>query len=226
MCEFASFILTKSNEYYLENSNSHEDIIDKYHFNDNNIVRIEMLPPVPILNEERYTEKFLNKLRDPNNWRFKVDQDTYPDWTYKGDPTLKEKALKALTRRIEKQKIGYKIETAYDEFVKVGYSGIAISYDHSMVIAGDYGQAVGGANSIVIAGRYGQALAGVKSKAIVGVGGVAAAGCYGQIQIDYWAFGSVHTIIGYVGADGILANTFYKVKNTFYKFKDAQLVLD
>jgi hypothetical protein len=219
MCEFASFILTKSNEYYLENSNSHEDIIDKYHFNDNNIVRIEMLPPVPILNEERYTEKFLNKLRDPNNWRFKVDQDTYPDWTYKGDPTLKEKALKVLTRRIKKQKIGYKIEKAYDEFVKVGYGGIAISYNPSIVIAGDYGQAVGGVDSVVIAGSYGQALAGKEGKAIVGMGGVAAAGRLGQIQIDSWYEGRIHTIIGYVGQNGILANTFYKVK-------DKQLVLD
>lgn len=140
MCNFASFVLTKYDEYYLNGSDSHENIIEYYNLRDNiyniEIVRVELIPPD---NEEDF--------QDLSQWEFKVDQDEYPDWTYEGDPTLEEKARKALARRIEEQKIGKKITVAdykiaiggeYSNIVS-GNRSIAIGLDHAEIISGDGG---------------------------------------------------------------------------------------
>jgi hypothetical protein len=95
MCHFASFILTKNEAYYLDTSDSHEDIIEFFHLRDDytNLVRVEINPP------ENKTD-----IQNPDKWIFKVDQDCYPNWTYKGDPTLEEQTRKALAKKNYKTK--------------------------------------------------------------------------------------------------------------------------
>jgi hypothetical protein len=138
MCQFASFVLTKYDAYYLNGSDSHEDIIEYYNLPDQKveIVRIELLPPEQekdILNVEK--------------WEFKVDQDEYPDWTYEGDPVLEEMARKALIKRIEEQKIG--------KIVEVGNFDTAIGGVHSYVISGRKGISIGSHHAEVVSGESG-----------------------------------------------------------------------
>jgi hypothetical protein len=156
MCKFASFILTKSNEYFLDTSDSHEDIIEHFHLDDDeiSIVRVELIPPS---NRE--------DILDENKWEFNVDQDEYPDWTYSGDPTLEEKARKALVRRIEEQKIG---ET---------------------VIVGDYDNAIGNNYSTVKSGKYGLSIGKDHAKAISGESGVSIVESNGSIEAGYGGYG-------------------------------------
>ena len=73
MCHFASFVLTKDREFWLDTSDSHENIITHYKLHADgasgpNILRIELTPPSAgdwgIL----------------GNWVFRIDQDITPDW--------------------------------------------------------------------------------------------------------------------------------------------------
>lgn len=229
MCNFASFVLTKNNVYYLETVNSHEDIIDHYNLNDNdyNIVRIELKPP------QRDAD-----LQNVDLWDFKVDQDEYPDWTYKGDPALEAQARKALARRIEEQKIYYTIEKGTGAIVNVGYkgtaivgrSGQAIAGYSGIAIAGDGGTATTGDHGISTAGAHGTAIAGIEGVVTVGYSGMAFVGEYGQakanndsfINIKYYDYEScrMRTLTGYIGENDLKANVFYKVitKNKFTTF--------
>ena len=171
MCRFASFILTKTNEYYLETSDSHEDIIEHYSLNDNRveIVRVEIRPP-----------KNKEEINDVSKWEFHIDQDQYPIWTYKGDLTLEEKTRKALVRRIEEQKIGYTIEKGIGDCAKVGDFGTAIVLDKGKAIAGDFGRAIAGNYGIAIAGIQGHSTAGYKGRAITDEYGISITGNVGK----------------------------------------------
>jgi hypothetical protein len=171
MCNFASFILTKNNEYYLEDSDSHEDIIAHYHLKDDeiNIVRVELIPP--------YNKAYIQNI---NQWIFYIDQDIYPPWSYAGDPTLKEKALKALARRIKDQKIGYTVECGDSKKIKVGCASVVNAGNDCDVIAGSYGVVYAGECSTVTVGNLGIAITKEQGRSIVGKGGTAIAGYGGQ----------------------------------------------
>jgi hypothetical protein len=253
MCHFASFVLTKNDAYYLDNSDSHEDIIEYFNLKDDsfNLVRVELIPP-----------KSFDELTDADLWTFHVDQDFYPDWTYNGDPTLQQISRKALAKRIQKQKIGHisdvgdsqKILTgdysknivgdyscafsSHRSICRAGKHGLAVTTNNSTSIAGDWsvafsslnsrsvagdlGTAFSGPYGISIAGKYGYAISGHLGCSAVGesghanvsFNGKAKAGINGCIQIAFIDKNSrTRYAIGYVGEDGILPDTFYKVEN-------------
>lgn len=186
MCRFASFVLTRNNEYYLENSDSHEDIIENFKLVDdgNNIVRIELIPP-----------KDTTKIHNISKWKFIIDQDKYPDWTYKNDPSLEAQAKKALQRRIEEQKIGYTIEKGIGENVHVGRFGTAIVGKKGFATSKDYGTSISGSFGISISGvkgiaksedcgtsivfEYGEAITGNCGRSVSGLKGKSTTGHYG-----------------------------------------------
>ena len=74
MCQFVSLIITKDNEYYLHDVDSHEQIIDKFGFRDDGInpqwVRVELIP--------KRSKTLIDT--NPSNWDLAVDQDYIPDW--------------------------------------------------------------------------------------------------------------------------------------------------
>ena len=77
MCQFKSFIVTKSGDIlYKYSSDSHEDIIKKYNLIDNTndpdkmlLARVEITPP-----DGNVFENDLSK------WNFKIDQSIIPSW--------------------------------------------------------------------------------------------------------------------------------------------------
>lgn len=251
MCNLASLVLTKNNVYYLSNSNSHEDIIEHFHLKDENIVRVELTPP----------DSF-DDLTNIDLWTFKVDQDIYPDWTYKGDITLEEKSRKALPRLMTEQKIGYISKNGNDQRILTGdYSknivgdrsfafsalrsvciggknSVAVTTDHSLSLVGDLsiafsnsyshsvsgycGSSVSGDCGVAEAGKYGNATAGNYGSASVGESGVARVSDKGKAKAGYNGYIAINFLdqnnrmrcaIGYIGEDGILPDTFYKVEN-------------
>ena len=229
MCKFASFVLTKTSEYYNKNSNSHEDIIIKYNLSslDNEerceLVRIEITPS--------------KTPQDLSTWIFKVDQDIYPEWTYKNDPTLEERSRKVLDRMAEEQGICKVINVGDHETATVGYGGTAKAGGHGTATAGDHGIAMAGFSGIAMAGEYGTAkvgeygtatagdngtamagycgtaTAGDNGTTTVGKYGTAMAGDNGTIIIKWYDGECCRKIIGHIGEDGIEANVTYKVEN-------------
>jgi hypothetical protein len=175
MCKFASFVLTKISEYYLKNSDSHEDIISKCYLSsfDNEerceLVRVEITPS--------------DTPQDLSTWIFKVDQDIYPEWTYKNDPTLKERAKKALARRAKEQGICKTINVGDNRIAIVGYGGTATAGDNGTATAGDNGTAKAGERGTAKAGKYGTATAGDNGTAMAGYCGTAKAGEYGTAKV-------------------------------------------
>jgi hypothetical protein len=72
MCKFASFVLTKDREYWLAESDSHEEIISKNGLHADgalgpNILRIELTPPA-------------EDWSDFGAWNYRIDQDMGPEW--------------------------------------------------------------------------------------------------------------------------------------------------
>jgi len=175
MCKFASFVLTKTSEYYNKNSNSHEDIIIKYNLSslDNEerceLVRIEITPS--------------KTPQDLSTWIFKVDQDIYPEWTYKNDPTLEERSRKVLDRMAEEQGICKVINVGDHETATVGYGGTAKAGEHGTAKAGECGTAKAGNNGTAKAGCHGTATAGDHGIAMAGFSGIAMAGEYGTAKV-------------------------------------------
>lgn len=232
MCEFASFVLTKNNAYYLENSDSHEDIIQQYNLVDNevNLVRVELTPPQ---NKE--------DILDVNKWGFRVDQDIYPEWTYVKDPVLETQARKALTKRMEEQNIGKIIRGGIGLTQKIGAYGTIIMQDASIGIAGlhgnitggndcfartgDYGTANLGNYSEAISGHYGTAISGLNGKSTVGMHGIAIVGNYGRAIINLYGrvrggYGATiisSGIIGIIGQDGLKPDVFYVEHNGIFR---------
>lgn len=93
----------------------------------------------------------------------------------------------------------------------VGDYGTASVGDHGTALASYGGTASAGDHSSASAGAYGTASAGAYGTASVGVHGFASAGYGGEIRIR-WNDGSRYRLaVGYVGEDGIRANTPYKV---------------
>jgi hypothetical protein len=195
MCKFASFILTKNKEYWSSTSDSHEDIIQENKLKNldratPNLVRVEITP-----NED--------SISDLDTWKFFLDQDQLPSWTFKGDPSLEERARKALKRRAQEEKWFMK-ETGQN--VWVGYDGTAISGYKGTAKVGDFGTAK--------AGSYGTAISGFMGTSKAGSYGTAQAGKKGIIMIEYYDYKNIkRTLIEYVVENGVEPNTPYIVKD-------------
>ena len=74
MCRFASFILTKDQEFWLPDSDKHEDIISRHKLHPDgakgpNIVRVEIVPGPTITRFDDYA-----------GWILTFDQDVFPHW--------------------------------------------------------------------------------------------------------------------------------------------------
>jgi hypothetical protein len=74
MCKFASFVLTKDREFYIDGEDSHSSIIQKFDLHEHgargaNIVKVEITPIDRI-----------KKWPNLKAWKFVVDQDILPDW--------------------------------------------------------------------------------------------------------------------------------------------------
>ena len=98
MCRFASFVLTKDREFYIEDEDSHSEIISKnklheWGVNGPNIVKVEIVPTTEIK-----TWPSLKK------WEFVIDQDVLPDWADRKE--LETRTRQALEKRYKK---GFKI---------------------------------------------------------------------------------------------------------------------
>ena len=86
-----------------------------------------------------------------------------------------------------------------------GRHGHALSLYRGVSTAGDHGTA--------ISGMYGDSTAGKAGIALTGLSGQARAGEKGKIIIPWWDGSCDRLVIGYVGEDGILPDTYYKVDN-------------
>ena len=185
MCEFASFVLDKTHEYYLQTSNSHADIIEHYklremHPNglDAAILKVEITPPAE------------NRKAPIGEWNFHIDQDIMPTWFDASDAETRTRA--ALARRSADER--WLIEEIGHQ-TSVGYAGTAT--------AGDAGTAT--------AGYAGTATAGARGTATAGDDGTATAGDDGEIRIRYYdpKHNRYRTAVGYIGEDGLEPNTAY-----------------
>ena len=184
MCKFASFILTKDREYWSSEANgsgedSHESIIAEHKLealdrkSPPNLVRVEIKPS--------------DTPRDLSTWVFVVDQDVFPEWTFRGDPDLEKRGRDALTRRAEAQ--GWFAEVISNAAV-TGYAGTAT------------------------AGDDGTATAGYAGTATAGDEGTATAGDDGILNIRWWDGNRYRIATFYVGENGIEPNTPYGVDDT------------
>lgn len=170
MSEFAAFVLTKKSIYYLENSDSHEDIIENFQLRDDevNLVRVIMVPSID-----------KSKASNPDNWTFRSCQQIYPDWTYYKDPTLEEITRKALAKRIIKQKIGMNLVAGIGSIITAGaFSQVEVG-DVGQAISGYYGKAISGDEGYSMAGNYGKAISGEKGLAITNHCGYSKVGNFG-----------------------------------------------
>ena len=93
----------------------------------------------------------------------------------------------------------------YGGTATAGYRGTATAGNGGTATAGEYGTATAGNGGTATAGEYGTATA--------GNGGTATAGEYGIIQIARWdvARAGYRIVTGYVGEDGVKADTLYKL---------------
>ena len=94
MCKFASFILTKGEEFWSDKSNSHENIIRENGLHADgargpNILRVEISPTDKI--------KIWPSLKA---WAYKVDQDQMPEWFHAEE--CEKRTRIALARRYKK----------------------------------------------------------------------------------------------------------------------------
>ena len=94
MCKFASFILTKGEEFWSEKIDSHEDIIRENNLYEDgahgpNILRVEISPTDKI--------KVWPSLKA---WRYRVDQDIMPEWFDAAE--CEKRTRSALARRCKK----------------------------------------------------------------------------------------------------------------------------
>ena len=94
MCKFASFVLTKDQELWLLESDSHSDIIAHYNIHEDgprgpNVLKVEIVPGPDIL-----------KWTDYEHWKYRVDQDIMPTWF---DAKNDEKRARSALRKRAKQ---------------------------------------------------------------------------------------------------------------------------
>jgi len=94
MCKFASFVLTKDQEFYDETGDLHSEIISQNNLHEwgthgPNIVKVEITPVDKI-----------KKWPSLKAWVFKIDQDILPNWA--DAETCEKRTRAALARRSKK----------------------------------------------------------------------------------------------------------------------------
>ena len=94
MCKFASFVLTKGEEFWSDKSDSHEEIIRENNLHADgvrgpNILRVEISPTNKI--------KIWPSLKA---WDYRVDQDQMPEWFDAAE--CEKRTREALARRYKK----------------------------------------------------------------------------------------------------------------------------
>ena len=96
MCKFASFVLTKDRVFWLEDSDSHSEIISRNKLHESgarglNVVKVE-ISPTPTL----------KKWHNYAGWKLIFDQDQFPEWH---DPITSERRARAAL--LERAKAGF-----------------------------------------------------------------------------------------------------------------------
>ena len=101
-----------------------------------------------------------------------------------------------------------------------GHYGTAIAGDYGTANAGHYGTAIAGYSGTATAGDYGTATAGRNGTANAGYDGTANAGEKGTIVILSWDEKNRRgrRNVGYIGENGLKANTAYQWDNNEKKF--------
>ena len=130
--------------------------------------------------------------------------------------------------------IGACLKVGDGEVVQVGSLGTATAGESGTATAGYRGTATAGYRGTATAGYRGTATAGESGTATAGESGTATAGNYGtatagesgEIRIRWWDSKAqrYRTKIGYVGEDGIKADTAYKLNdnNEFEEVKEEE----
>jgi hypothetical protein len=97
-----------------------------------------------------------------------------------------------------------------------GYRGTATAGESGTATAGDSGTATAGYRGTATAGESGTATAGDRGTATAGYRGTAKSGEIGIVAIRWYddAKGRYRLAVGYVGEDGIKANTFYRCSDS------------
>jgi hypothetical protein len=95
--------------------------------------------------------------------------------------------------------------------------GTSISGDYGTSISGDYGTSTSGDWGTSISGDHGTSTSGDYGTSTSGDHGTSTSGELGEIRIRYWdkKAARYRTKVGYVGEDGIKANTPYKLNEQF-----------
>ncbi|AZP28402.1 hypothetical protein DLK06_04550 [Acinetobacter pittii] len=111
----------------------------------------------------------------------------------------------------------------YKGTATAGYKGTATAGNWGTATAGNWGTATAGESGTATAGNWGTATAGYKGTATAGYKGTATAGYKGEIRIQYWDSKAerYRTEIGYIGEDGLKANTAYKLDDN-HKFVEVE----
>ena len=140
MCRFASFVLTRDQEVWIRDEDSHEVIIDHYKLHADavdgvrvNILRVELVPPPEGV--------------DPSDlaaWSYFVDQDIVPDW-HEIDPDRSEsRSRAALARRAAREGWFVSVTVGDGGTATAGYHGTATAGHGGTALVGDRGAATAG----------------------------------------------------------------------------------
>ena len=212
MCKFASFILTRDREYWSAagsskgpDGDSHEDIVAEHGLkaldaHPIGLVRIELTPS--------------ETPRDLSTWRYRVDQDVWPKWTFRGDPELERRSREALARRAADEH--WFAEVIAHQAVS-GYAGIATADDNGSATSGSYGTSTSGDGGTSTSGDGGTSTSGYKGTSTSGYKGTSTSGAYGTstsgdggiLNIRWWDGNRYRIATFYVGEGGIEPNTPY-----------------
>ena len=100
MCEFHSGIVTMKRVFTDLDTDSHSDLLEKYHIKDDfkeaNFVKVELVPTNKPVHEAILTPT-------DKEWTLRVDQSDYPDWWESSKKWAKKEMLKSLKNVIKKR---------------------------------------------------------------------------------------------------------------------------
>lgn len=170
---YVPLVITKYNEYYIDNAQSNYNIIETYNLDKNDLITVNLISP------EKESD-----VADITKWIFQVTQTEYPSWTYENDPFLEERARKIFSKIIENKKIGYELIRGNYQNVNVGMCGIAITGDDGKATSENHGTSFAGYAGKAISGDFGMATAGGIGIAYSGKYGTSTVGDYGEAVVE------------------------------------------
>ena len=224
MCNAVAFIFRKDGQVFFPAPNtwnhSHRSIAE-YHklpagLIGDALARCE-LTPKPEKNGEIRWHEANGRLRDDvETWVFTLDEQRAPAWWAEDAAAWEDRARKAVKRWLATAPghlaPGAVVTAGYGGTATAGNSGTATAGNWGTATAGYGGTATAGNSGTATAGNRGTATAGYWGTATAGYGGTATAGKMGIISIRHWDGKRYRLIVGYVGEDGIEANTPYRVE--------------